>query len=62
MKFNAPLIDEATSVSGFNLNGLMESYTARNLSTVFVYNYNGWQEGESAESDFKLKISINYPK
>ena len=37
MKFNAPLIDEATSVSGFDLNGLMESYTARNLSTVFVF-------------------------
>ena len=61
-EFNAPLIDEATSVSGFDLNGLMESYTARNLSTVFVYNYNGWQEGKSAENDFKLKVSINYPK
>ena len=61
-EFNATLIDETTSVSGFDLNGLMESYTARNLSTVFVYNYNGWQEGESAENDFKLKISINYPK
>ena len=60
-EFNAPLIDEATSVSSFDLNGLMQSYTALNLSTVFVYNYNGWQ-GESAENDFKLKISINYPK
>ena len=61
-RFNSSIIDSSRlSVSAYDFTNIFQSYTSRNITTVYTNNYPIWKDGRGATQPFVLQVIVNYP-
>ena len=61
-RFNNPIVDSSSlSVSTYDFTNIFQSYSARNVTTLFTNDYPVWKSGHGTTQPFVIQMIIKYP-
>merc|ERR1712224_157916 len=63
LKYNVSIINATSNdIATWNLENIMSTYHARNVSTDFISRYPIWKSGKTNGKPFTIKVKIHYPE